>query len=130
MIAATVADLDAFLLSDGYVVTGDKGAFLSRAYRYISGFEVLEDTPDQVLIDAQLFTVLAIENGFDPSAPISDSFMTRKGLGRNAIEKEWEQNESSAGNSILKRLLRGVPMAHDVLEPWLVGETCPPMGFN
>jgi|GEM_PF-3641415 len=118
--AATSEQFDTFLTTYGYTVDDDddKARLLALSLSFLSTIELcVEGATDQ----AQCFIAYAMSangGGFNPAAVSDDKTLTKKGVGRSAIVKEWEVNDELSGTDTLSMLKR-IPMAYALLKPLL-----------
>ena len=117
--AATSEQFDAFLTTYGYTVeVGEKARLLALSLSFLSTIELCADgETDQ----AQCFIAYAMSakgGGFNPVAVADDKTLTKKGIGRSAVLKEWEVNDDLSGTDSLSMLKR-IPMAYGLLKPLL-----------
>lgn len=116
--AATPEQFDEFLTEYGYTVPdGDKSRLLALSLSFLGTLDMCAEGETHV---AQCFIAYAMRDGggFDPVAVADDKTLIAKGLGRNAIAKEWQVNDSLTGTEPLT-LLKRVPMAYGLLRPLL-----------
>ncbi len=119
IVSATETELDTFLDKYGFAVADDKSILLARSFVFLSTLKFCIEPPTDIVIEAQGFLVNAISNGgVDLFGAAEDKVLTKKGLGRSAIVKEWEINSLTSGSDNLSRLNK-IPMVQNLLAPYL-----------
>ncbi len=116
---ATEAEFDTFLSAYGYTVAGDKDQLLALSFAFLSTLDFCADEGDTV--PGQCFIAYAISEeggGFDLVSTVDDKTLTKKGLGRGAMVKEYAINAELAGTDSVA-MLRRMPMAYGSLRSLL-----------
>lgn len=117
--AATPEQFDTFLSTYGYTVEdGDKSRLLALSLSFLNTIDL---TGDGETYEAQCFIAYAMSpagGGFNPATLSDNKTLTKKGLGRSAVVKEWEVNSELSGSDSVS-LLKRIPMAYGLLKPML-----------
>lgn len=116
---ATDTQLDDFLALYGYTIpNADKTVLLARSLALLNTVQICQEGDTYV---AQCFIAYAMSaegGGLNPTALLESKTLTKKGLGRNAIVKEWDVNTELSGTNTIA-ILKRIPMAYAILEPLL-----------
>ena len=123
-VSATEIELDTFLGVYGFAVAGDKQVLLARSIAFLNTLEFCKEPDHKLFKDAQGFLVTAIENGLDLFATADSKTLVERGLGRNAIVKKWQVDETLSGTDSLSKL-KAIPQVYNMLAPYLCGYVDP-----
>lgn len=117
--AATSEQFDTFLTDYGYTVAAeDKSRLLALSLAFLGTIDLCQEGETHVAQCFIAYAMSAAGGGFNPAAVADDKTLVAKGLGRNAISKEWQVNDSLTGTDPVT-LLKRVPMAYGLLRPLL-----------
>lgn len=120
--AARSEEFETFLSQNGYELGSDDVAavLLHRSFRFIS---TLSFCVEGSTLEGQCHLAYAMRSGgqFSPDAIAEDKALVKKGIGRNAITKEWQVNDELSGTDSLT-MLKKVPMAYAELKHLLCDE--------
>ena len=126
MESATAEQFTAFLTKYGYTVTTDSAPFLALSHAFMRSlpFADVGKLDAATAVEAQCFIAYAMVpveeggGGFNPAAIAEAKTLTKKGLGRSAIVKEWKVNDLLSGNDPLS-LLRSMAIPYGLLKDYL-----------
>ena len=124
----TVPLFVAYLLSNGLSTGADAQSILiNKSVTFLGSLSYCKEVPDEVFIDAEniLSYMFSTNGGLDPFVAESDKFLSKKGLGRNALVSEWKMNESLQGSGSLG-ILKKSSLAFSILSPYLCPDPCDP----
>lgn len=116
--AATGEQFDTFLTGRGRTVAEDHAVLLVRSLDFLSTIELCQEGETH-LAQCHIAWAMSEEgDGFNPAAVFDEKTLTKKGLGRNAIVKEFVVNSELSGTDSIS-LLKRIPMAYGLLKPLL-----------
>lgn len=122
IVSATNEQFTAFLTKYGYEIADDESALLPLSFVFLSTLPFCSGTEsDGQITDAQCFIAYSMSStggGFNPAAIAEAKTLTKKGLGRGAITKEWAVNELLSGTDPVS-MLRTMPIAYGLLNNYL-----------
>lgn len=122
IVSATIEQFTAFLTKYGYEIADDESALLPLSFTFLSTLPFCSSTDsDDQIIEAQCFIAYSMSangGGFNPAAIAEAKTLTKKGLGRGAITKEWAVNELLNGTDPVS-MLRAMPIAYGLLNGYL-----------
>lgn len=123
LVSATEPELTVFLAKYGYSIEEDATSLLALSFAFLSTlpFRDVESIDAERVAEAQCFIAYSMSangGGFDPSAIAEAKTLTKKGLGRGAITKEWTVNELLNGTDPVSQL-RAMPLAFGLLNNYL-----------
>lgn len=123
LLSAAEPELNAFLAKYGYSIEEDATPLLALSFAFLSTlpFRDVESVDVDRVAEAQCFIAYSMSGnggGFDPSAITEAKTLTKKGLGRGAITKEWAVNELLNGTDPISQL-RAMPLAFGLLNNYL-----------
>jgi len=117
--AATPEQFDAFLSGYDYTVEPEaKSRLLALSMQFLRTIEICKEGETHEA-QCEIAYRMSEEGGaFNPGAVSDGKSLIKKGLGRNAVVKEWEVNEELSGTDAISMLKR-LPMAYGMLKPLL-----------
>lgn len=123
MNSATTERYQQFIAKYGYTHEGDVSPLLALSFAFLSALPFREgaELDDDTLAEAQCFIAYAMSTtggGFNPAAIAEAKTLTKKGIGKSEILKEWKVNELLIGNDPIS-LLRSMVIPYGLLNKYL-----------
>ena len=123
LVSATTTEFAAFLTQFGYSVaeTHDPLIELSFVMLKTIPFYDVDDVPVATVVQAQCFIAYAMSaegGGFDAAAIAEARELIEKGLGRGALRKKWQVDQSLNGTHPVHKL-RLIPLAYGLLKDYI-----------
>jgi len=120
---STLAQFDQFLTDFGYTVAENKDVLLKRSFSFLSTVKLCKPVPDEIIVQAHnyiAYSMSAEGGGFNPFGVAEEKMLTKKGLGRGAIVKEWDVDKSLSGSDSISKIKR-LGVVYELLKDYLCG---------